>query len=73
MKIESMEQRVLNKPAVLLCDDCIHRKVCGDITNMRAFVVSIDSMSNGYRFGVERYFCKDYEKRELGDESKTEY
>ena len=42
MRIENMEQRVANTPAVLLCDECKNKDICKWADKMRDFVVTAD-------------------------------
>lgn len=60
MKLETLEQRVANTPAVLLCDNCIKNDSCKWIDEMRTAVVTTDKSCYGRPFKPESWTCKLY-------------
>lgn len=67
MKIESLEQKVANTPAVLLCDGCIHSGVCQWIKDMRSAVVFTNEQCKNAPFCPSGWRCKYFVEVECCD------
>lgn len=70
MKLETLEQRVANTPAVLLCEECIKQDCCKWVDDMRTVVVTADKSCYGRPFKPSAWTCQLYleaEREQLYD------
>ena len=71
MKIQTLEERVINTPASLICDNCAHADTCRWITDMKAAVIETDKLCKERPFGVREWSCKHYLNLDIWNQHQT--